>query len=368
MRLYLVLFITFLLSFFTCLPVQAQEHIQYGDYMKSGEDVFVNDPVEGDVFIAGESVKLRSTIGGNAFIVGQRVEIEGTVQGSAYIIAEEVVIDGTVSHNLMMATSSGQVRKSARIGRNLYATGEAVSIDGTIGGAVFMQGREFKVRGTIENDVNAMAQVIDLDNMGGIMGVLNYYSYKKYDLSEDAVAGGVVHHEFDNKEKFGTFAQGLGLYGFVVMLFGHLVLGMVLIKVWSRNSLEMLFVMHRAPLKNGLIGLLALFLMPFILFLLIITMIGIPLAFVILCLMSMIIVFSFIISSLYIGYRIIEYWYVKKAMKPVGADELMKALLVGTGLYALLMLIPFVSALVFVLSLTIGTGTILVWFKRHMEA
>ena len=93
-------------------------HVQGGcEYlMAAGNQLTFNGDAENDAFAAGNDVYIFGSVGRDLFAAGSTVEIRGSVERSAYIAAGSVIIDGSIGGDLYLSADKVVISDSAKIG------------------------------------------------------------------------------------------------------------------------------------------------------------------------------------------------------------------------------------------------------------
>lgn len=102
-----------------------------GSLIAVGGDLQVNAPVAGDVIAVGGTVRVNGTVGGKVVLVGGRVDVNGTVQRNAIVTGGEVVFG-----------------PGARIGRDAEVQAGTFTTMGAVNGTLGVQAGTFTNSGT----------------------------------------------------------------------------------------------------------------------------------------------------------------------------------------------------------------------------
>lgn len=94
--------------------VQVQGSCEY--LMAAGNQLVFSGDAENDAFAAGNNVYIFGSVGRDLFAAGSTVEIRGSVERSAYIAAGSVVIDGSIGGDLYLSADKVVISDSAKIG------------------------------------------------------------------------------------------------------------------------------------------------------------------------------------------------------------------------------------------------------------
>lgn len=370
---------TLLFSFFSLHSLVFAEDAQYQNVYLAKQDV-----INADFFGFGETVTVDGTVNGDAYIAGGNVTVNGRVNGDLLIAGGNVTITGVVSGNIRGA--GGNIFNSAKVGRNVTLAGGSLifSEPGEISGSLVTAGGTIALNSPIGKDVNAAAGQLSFGNqIGGVVnarvgtisfspqaqiaGDLNYWNEKELAISPEASIGGKVNYHYEprpqyvQKEKdpgkiLGIATAGsllFGLYVFIVQL----LIGLLIIKLIPVFMKETMGVIAERPLGSLGLGFLAVILVPVLFLLLLISVVGVPLAFALVVAMILYWIVSGITIALFVGIKAQYYFGQQKT-------SLYWSYLVGLLIMSLVSLIPIINFLVGMVSYLIGMGALLLQKKQ----
>ncbi len=156
-----------------------------GDVYLVGEDVIVNDTIDGNLFVIGNNVTINSQVGGDAFIIANSVTVtdQGYVYSNLFTCADKVEVKGVIydlyalSHNI---TISGYVYRDARV-----SCGN-LNIFGTVGRSVYANVETIKFS---EETTMSEEGAQTVGTQGTIGGDLNYSANEELSIPEGVVTG-----------------------------------------------------------------------------------------------------------------------------------------------------------------------------------
>ena len=172
------------------------EDTEYG-IMKINEDSDIQDieTVEENVFKAdSEITDSKKTVNGNEFLCSNKINIENeTINGDLFIcgnnvkIKEDVIING----NVFICASNIEIEAKAL--RDVYIFGQYVSIgeNAEIGYSLYSGSEILKVAGTVNRDIEAVANTIEIKDTANILGDFNYSATKEAEFERTLVKGDI---------------------------------------------------------------------------------------------------------------------------------------------------------------------------------
>lgn len=341
------------------LTVPATETIDDDLYLTGGAlDLLGN--VTGDAILAGNDLRISGEVGGSVMAAVRRAELRGPIGRSVRIAGGEVIVFGPVGGDVVVFGGEVTIQPSAVVQGDVVATGGTVTVLGEVGGDVRGNADELVLDGRVGGDVRLNADEVHLLPQARVEGALRYRS------RADAVVdpGAVVVGPTERREPSRYLARDnlIGWLGSAILrlLFG-LIAGVVLVLIMPRAAANVADGVRRAPLASLLIGLALLVLLPIALVLLLITVVGIPVA---------LIGLAFYLSALYLS-QVFVGLAIGRALLPAAWGEdgrgfNLLAMTIGVILLALLRLIPvpFVSGAIAALTAMFGLGAIVVGLRR----
>lgn len=310
---------------------------------RSGGTVVVeaDETIDDDLEAFGGTVVVRGTVTGDLEAFGGTVVVEGTVDGDVQATGGTVQVLGTVGGDVSAAGGSVDVAEGAEIGGSLEAGAGSVAVDGIVRGDARLSGESVSLGDTAQIDGNLVYDG-DLSQAEGA-----------------AVAGSVTQEDGLSIGPGSDFSLPTGIfavYGALVSL----LLGAVLLLAFPGTSATIAERATDSPLRTGGVGLLALVAIPIVLFVVAITVVGIPLA------LAGGVTFALLLwlGSVY-GRFVLGTWLLSLA----DVENRWAALVVGVVVVALLGLIPVVDPLVTLAVFLLGFGALVaVIWERYRES
>lgn len=350
----------------------------FAQVAKSGSAVTIekNQTVNGDFFAGGQTVAIHGTINGDLYIGGGSVQVDGTIngdilvaggtlllQGSAHNIRAaggNITIDSSTDGNVTAVGGNITISDGAKIAGSLVSAGGQVSVLGPIGKGATLAGGQVTVGNSVGGDILAAGNVT-LTSNAKVNGNLTYWSNQKATIENGAMVAGTVMQNIPPKSqqpKQQQSASAAGLVGAsfmfaLVSLVSSFILGFLFLQLVPLFTLQVVeTIRERVWLSLG-IGVLVFIVTPIVAFILLLTVLGIPLAFLLMVLYGIYAYISKIFVALAIGIWIFER---NNPRKP----HVVWALVVGLIIYEILGVIPFIGWLVGLVFWLIGMGALFI--------
>jgi cytoskeletal protein CcmA (bactofilin family) len=311
-----------------------------GDVAVAGSDVTVSAPVKGYVMSAGRTVSVEAPVGNDLWAAGERVDIAGPVGNNAMIAGQTVRLQpgATVGHDARLA--GGEVRSEGRIAHDLTISAGRAEIGGDIGGAV-----------------NASARQVTVLPDAVVRGDLIVRAPEPPVISPGAQVMGNVDYQRTAGAGWWLAWPVLWSCLFLSLLALNLI-GLYVAPTWFSRVAETL---RTRPLSSLLAGVVVLIAVPIVIAILLITVIGIPLAVI----LTAAYVIALVLSAAFVSYRI-GLWVFDRLHR-TGVSR-WAAMLVGALLVSLAISLPMVGGLIALAVVLIGAGALAVeWRDRRLR-
>ena len=320
----------------------------------SGNHIRVDGNINGTTFAAAGNVEINGDVDGDLFVAAQTVVINGTVKGSIFTASQDVTVNGSVENNIYSAGATIKVHSKTDgstflAGQNIYVEKEAtIEKDAFIGGANIYQ------NGVINGDLTSSSESLALS--GTIAGDLNYRSTNEANLSNDARVLGDTNWKKIQPKPPKPIVTMFTMFGVLFSILSALVVWLVIRLVRPAFWINFADKILHTPLKTFGFGILAFFLIPITIGLLMITLIGIPLSLILLAFYLISLYFSKIILSVFVAF-----WFQRKYNW--SNAKVFWPFLLSLILLSILVAIPFIGWLFRFIIVAFGLGSIVLSVK-----
>jgi hypothetical protein len=313
--------------------------------------------INGDVFRSGKNVEITGVVNGDVYAFGERVFISGVVNGDVIAAGSVVIISGRVSEDVRAA--GGRVEISADIGNDLTAAGGEVHVSGdsTIFDGAMLAGQTVALSGSA-GYAKLAGENISVN--GNVNGDLVYWSGNEAQFGEDAnVAGATTRNEGhkvekkDQQEASKAWMIGSTVVGIVTSLISGLIILWLLPQLTKKGGL----ILARNPLRAFGWGIIFNIAMVFITLVLVMTLIGIPLAIISTIVWILYMYLSRVFVFVAIGMKVSEMLNTKSRL---GAQ-----MIFGLLVYYVLTLIPVIGGITKFVTAFAGAGAgVMLWKQK----
>lgn len=333
-----------------------------GNYIKAGNVIDLNADVNGDVILAGSNINIRGNVDGDIMAFGQTINITGNVTGSVLALGSDVTVTGEVTGSVRAVGSF--VRIGSQVGKNIYAAGSSVELQesSSVGNSVYLGGAFVTVDSPIENDLliggaevnlkdtvkgNATVYINDgnltLNPESVIEGNLEYRSDKDVSISEGALVLGETTKLAPKVKEWTGFGWGTLGFSLLIGLVGALVVGLVITAIFKKYTQNVAYNLTKRVGPSFGWGAVILLAGPAVIFICLVTLIGIPLGLVLLALYIVGVYLTTIFAGFTLGHVIFK-GHKKEGGLQRGAY--IGAMVVGIVIYYIVTHIPVIGWLI----------------------
>ena len=253
------------------------------DFFAFGERVEISGTVNGDVYAAGGMVIVDGKINGDLLVAGGTVTISGDISQDVRAAGGQTTISGNIGNNLTLGGGTVEITDSAKIGGSLVAGAGNINIAAPIGKDVRLGGGNVTLSSNVGGNFDAGVGSLRLTSKASVDGDLTYWSSADASIDSAAIISGeVVKHFTDQVTPSPTKAlgilAGINIFLTIISSISTLILGLLLIKLLPGYTQSVVNKLRKRPWASLGIGFLGVIVIPIVFVLLLITVVGIPLA------------------------------------------------------------------------------------------
>jgi hypothetical protein len=339
---------------------------------RNGDDTFfagaqVNQSVDtvGDTFIVARSAKLNGASQGDLLVSGFDVSVSADASEDLYVMGGNIVIRGKVAEDLTAMGFSLRTETTSDTQGNVRLMGNSITVEGPVGGALSVAGRDVILNAPITGDVRVLAQTLSFGPDAVVDGTLTYSTEEKMSVPSrvasadrvtfEKVSGGRVYEEWQYLGKdmptFPTFASML--FSFLISLLFFVALAALMQVFMPKRLAAMRRSIAKAPGQTLLLGVIGLSMLFGMVPITALTVVGLP--FTLITLLAIVVVWM-------LGYALGAYSVALRIWSGLGGDDdpsMIARLVIFAGaitFIALLNFIPFVGWVANYSLVLLGTG------------
>lgn len=328
----------------------------------AGNTVVVAGTVKGDLYCAGVNVEVTGTVEGDVICGGQNVRVSGKVNGDIRVAAQNVEITSEVMGSVSMFGQSLVLGPEAKVGRDLVLAGASAHLEGTVGRDVLGGSDALTLMGTVGRHVNAEVNALSVGSRAVIGGDLSYTSPATAQIEQGSSIKGQTHYTAMERNKSSTTKATMWIWGVVYGLLSMLVLGLAFIFAAPRAMDATATAVRTRPVVAFAAGCAVLIVTPLVALVLMVSLVGIPLAIVLMLSWIVALVASLTIAAYGVG------WMAVVRMNWPPRARRATSLLVGLLILTVVGLIPFLGGLVVFVAMLVGLGALTVSLVSRMRS
>lgn len=335
--------------------------------LMAGDDVQVNEPVEGNAFAAGGRVTVTARVDRSAFLSGGDVSVTAPIGRNLYMAGGDLRLDSVVYGKLRAAGGHVRISREALVDGRASLAGGSVEVDGGVGGGLRAHAESIVINGAIGGDVELTGERIRIGPDARIGGSLFYRSGHPIAIDPQAVVKGEITEQQKERRWLRRIGRGEMVVG-SSFSFGLVLIGALMILALPRFTREAAATLRTRPVAAGGVGIAMVLGLPLMILLLVLTVIGIPLAVLFAFGYAVLLLLGYLIAAVFVGDTVL--WRVKadKLQSPWWRILFMLLALVAI---AIVRIVPFLGSVVVALLFLAGIGafTMRAWkgFRRDAE-
>ena len=326
------------------------------DLVIAGGNIKLDGIIEGDLISVSRSLVQNGLILGSLNAWAQDVDVLGEIKGSVRAFGQNINVNGKVDRNLIAFGYSVDVKPGAEIHKDVNASCVKMTIDGKLGGNLKGSTGELIISGVVNQDVSVEADKITLMPTARILGNLKYTSVKEAKIEPGASVSGetvwTLPKAADEEEPKSIFT-GKPIIPEILFLLALMVTGIVLTLICRKDADRAKQALADSFLRTLALGFVIFVCVPIAVIILLISVIGIPIATIALFAYAVLIYIAKIPVATFVGEKII------KALGKEGKPSLIWSMLLGLVVITLLLNIPYLDWLIYFLVLFTGLGAII---------
>ena len=275
------------------------------DLYIGGADIVIDGTVNGDVWAAGNNITINGVVNGSVVLVGQTIIVNGDITGSAKLVGTNTNVYGNIGGDLIAGGSYLTIGSKAAIGRDFVFGAGIARIDGLVDGNIKGGGGDISLAGTVAGDIELDVDTLTVDATADIQGNLTYTSENEVNIASGARIMGTTTQQMPEVKESAKAAPFAGVVGNIIAYLMTLLTGIVIVLLAPRKAVTIAATLRQKPWLSLGWGAIVFFATPLAALVVLITVVGIPVALISLTLYALAIYLSQIIAGLFIGYLII---------------------------------------------------------------
>lgn len=336
-------------------------------YSASGSTM-IEGSVRGDLLVAGGQVSIDGTVSEDAIVAGGSVFLGGTVQDDMRVVAGRIEIEGTVGDDLTVAGGRVHVLSEGSVNGNVSVAGGKVIIDGNVRGDLKVAGGEVTINGHVRGKVEIAANKVIIGRTAMLDKGLSYRSHQEATIEAGAQIIGSIDFK-DTSEKMEAYQKELTGSFFALMailkllkLAMFIVLILAVVLLFRTIPTTIVEKMKNRFWKKAGIGFVVMVMVPVTVLLLMISVLGIPLAILLGLVYGVFIMLAYALGAIFLGSLIHSL-----IMRPAAPAVNWKTAMVGAIAWFILGNIPVVGWIAQCLLMLAGLGGLTMYWYHNLQ-
>ena len=233
----------------------------HGDLIVVTGELRVTGTIEGDIIgMVGGTARIDGVVKGSVRIAAVKLQLLGRVDGDVASTAVEVDLRGIIERDVLLV--AGEAHIASRVGRDLRALTWRTSVDGPVGG-----------------DVVTRSDRLTLGPSASVVGDVTYQAGRDVRLGEGAAVGGVIQRRAALAP---IWAKAVSRVIAILGFFGLIVAGAAYLWGPRATAARSVRLATERPWRSAAIGIAVLLVLPLTALPLFLSLVGIPVALVLL--------------------------------------------------------------------------------------
>ena len=331
----------------------------------AGDEISIKASSDDDIFAAGGNIRVDATTADHLILAGGEINIRNV--GVDDIIAAGGDLNlrsGTVTDDVLAAGGTVTLHPKFQIAGSAIVSGGEVTIGSPIQKELRVAANRIVLDSVVDGNVKLMGDNIALGPKARLGGNLQYRG-DNIQISPSAIIAGTTSilpaDEQNDFERWGKGSAAFFAWFAIAAMLGITLLVVVIALVLPGLMNKSALLIRQKPLLALGVGFVAMFIVPFTLFMLFVTIVGAPLAMLIAAMLFAFTPVGLAASAYFIGMQGRQ--IIRKPADDAPPPAIRVRLIwsaIAIVLILLLGMIPFVGGLIWLLVLMFGMGAILV--------
>lgn len=327
------------------------ETIPHNAYLAGGSLVS-SGTIGGDLIAAGGSLVVNGPVGADLLATGGNLSILGNVAGDLRAAGGTIAITGSVAGDLI-AAGGNITAAGSKIGGDALLAGGAIRLTTPVAGSVRIRGGQVVIDAPVAGDLDVHAQSLTFGSHAVVTGNLTYEAPKAATMQEGAsVKGKTTFTPVVNVSEGPAAALALFSVWILASLAALMLTALLFRALFRRYVVEAENAVVTRPWHKLGMGFIAFAVTPPAIFVLCLTVVGIPLGVVAGLGYAALLVVSWMFAPIVIGAFIEQWWH---ARAPQGNWQF---IVYGAIAYVVVGLIPVVGGIFKFVAILMALGTI----------
>ena len=315
--------------------------------------------VEHSLFTANQVVTSLDNVNGINFVAGDSITVKGDNEYGIFA-GNSVTVSNNITKDLFVAGNTVLIDSNAKLNRDLYAAGSNIIINSNIEKNAFIAGSIVTLKDTtIKGNINLACEQLIIEGVVSINGTLKINDNAKIDNESNLMID--TKELYNSKDELNSISVSNIFVDLLISIAGLLIVGFIINGVFPNVYDKVLKdITVKNELKNVLMGLIALIVMPIISIILFCTIVGMLFGFIVLFIYILMLMIALLYGSVVLGNLILTKLFKTN-------DNSYLSISIGVIIIKLISLIPTLGGTIYFLILLYGIGKSIELFKNRVK-
>lgn len=320
----------------------------------AGSTVFVNNSTQGDLFAAGGTITVDGAVEQDVTAAGGTLVLNGKVGGDARVAGGTITVNSEVGGDVLIGGGDVRISEKSKVGGDVTIGGGNVVIDAPVNGSIHIASGNVTINSEVKGSVTIKGgkQVV-FGAKAQVPGKIKVTAINAPDVQAGAQ---VSTPEFTQRagESHKSGLAAIFTLWFLIKIVAYALAGFLLIYFLPRRVHTLVKNMEEKMLGNFGIGIVTAIVVPVLALLVLFTFVGYYISLIAFAWYALIMMVSCLIAALFVGS-----WIVKMVSKKQELVLDWQAVVVGSVVFTLVGLVPFVGWLVQAIIALASVGAII---------
>lgn len=271
-----------------------------------GESVTIAKDIRGDLIIGGGNITVNANVTGDVWVMGGTVAINGRIGDDLRVFSGNVAVTKEVVDDVIVGAGTLVISDTATIRGDFWGGVGDLSIYGRILGSLSTWAGTVRINGTIDGKASIRySEVLTFGNNARIKGQLDYYAGVEDPSFANFASKAVFHQIVEPKvtEGLGSLMTFAGITVVLWKWLSFLILGAMLIWIYPKYFPRVIDGIKARDHSSSFVwmGLLFMVAVPALAMVFAITLVGLPLTFLMLIIYALMLVLGAIVGAYGVG-------------------------------------------------------------------
>jgi cytoskeletal protein CcmA (bactofilin family) len=282
-----------------------QNNVYYENLYIGAGSTNISSEVNSDLTIVGGEVKVSSKVTGDIFVAGGNVDFSGQVEGDLRIIGGEVNITGDIIGDVLIVGGNVFVSDEATLLNDVLLIGGEINFESDSSKRLKVVSGKVLINGNVDGESEITTQSLQIGPDAKINGIFSYYSPQKFSENSGAeILGTINYNKINTIQDTGIIKQAVvNFLNFWLLLrfITTLIIAFILVYVFRIFSVGVNGIVTKSFFKSLFAGFLSVILLPIATLIFIISLVGMPIGFLLLTVFISAMIITPAVSGIFLG-------------------------------------------------------------------